>query len=90
MGQVWDIPPVRLEKVHWLLPSCAAVAAGRALGPHHRVVMPGPATFVVIGQLIAGQDGHQPPPTKGASPEISPRQHSTVSPSAAGPAAVIR
>ena len=22
-GQVWDIPPVRLEKVHWLLPQAA-------------------------------------------------------------------
>ena len=27
-GQVWDIPPVRLEKVHWLLPKLRCAACG--------------------------------------------------------------
>ena len=28
-GQVWDIPPVRLEKVHWLLPKLRCAACGK-------------------------------------------------------------
>lgn len=28
-GQVWDIPPVRLEKVHWLLPRLRCAACGK-------------------------------------------------------------
>jgi transposase len=28
-GQVWDIPPVRLEKVHWLLPRLRCRACGK-------------------------------------------------------------
>jgi transposase len=34
-GQVWDIPPVRLEKVHWLLPKlrCAACGTVTTAGP---------------------------------------------------------
>jgi hypothetical protein len=28
-GQVWDIPPVRLEKVHWLLPRLRCGACGK-------------------------------------------------------------
>jgi hypothetical protein len=28
-GQVWDIPPVRLEKVHWLLPKLRCRACGK-------------------------------------------------------------
>ncbi len=34
-GQVWDIPPVRLEKVHWLLPKlrCRACGTVTTAGP---------------------------------------------------------
>jgi hypothetical protein len=34
-GQVWDTPPVRLEKVHWLLPKlrCATCGTVTTAGP---------------------------------------------------------
>ena len=32
-GQVWDIPPVRLEKVHWLLPKLRCRSCGKVTCP---------------------------------------------------------
>jgi transposase len=41
-GQVWDIPPVRLEKVHWLLPKLRCAACGTVTTPSRQTDRPGP------------------------------------------------
>ena len=62
-GQVWDIPPVRLEKVHWLLPklrcgSCGTVTT--ADPPHGRAgtVVYGPN--VNAAAVLLGSEGNVP------------------------------
>lgn len=47
------------------------------LGPDHRVVAPGLAAFVLLGVLIAGHDGHQPPASERKQPGdlTAPAQH---------------
>ena len=62
-GQVWDIPPVRLEKVHWLLPKlrCAACGTVTTAGPPD-----GQAGTVVYGPnvnaaaVLLGSEGNVP------------------------------
>jgi hypothetical protein len=62
-GQVWDIPPVRLEKVHWLLPKlrCAACGTVTAADPPD-----GRAGTVVYGPnvnaaaVLLGSEGNVP------------------------------
>jgi transposase len=48
-GQVWDIPPVRLEKVHWLLPKlrCGSCGTVTTADPPH-----GRAGTVVYGPNV--------------------------------------
>jgi transposase len=63
LGQVWDIPPVRLEKVHWLLPrlrcgrcgkvTCADPPDGRA-----ETVACGPN--VNAAAILLGSEGNVP------------------------------
>ncbi len=62
-GQVWDIPPVRLEKVHWLLPKlrCTACGTVTTAGPPD-----GQAGTVVYGPnvnaaaVLVGSEGNVP------------------------------
>jgi transposase len=62
-GQVWDIPPVRLEKVHWLLPRlrCGGCGTVTTAGPPH-----GRAGTVVYGPgvnaaaVLLGSEGNVP------------------------------
>jgi len=62
-GQVWDIPPVRLEKVHWLLPRLRCRACGKVTcaDPPH-----GQAGTVVYGPnvnaaaILLGSEGNVP------------------------------
>lgn len=62
-GQVWDIPPVRLEKVHWLLPKlrCAACRTVTTADPPD-----GRAGTVVYGPnvnaaaVLLGSEGNVP------------------------------
>jgi uncharacterized protein DUF6444 len=57
-GQVWDIPPVRLEKVHWLLPklrcgACGKIATADPPGGRAGTVAYGPnvnAAAVLLGR----------------------------------------
>ncbi len=62
-GQVWDVPPVRLEKVHWLLPKlrCGCCGAVTTADPPH-----GRAGTVVYGPnvnaaaVLLGSEGNVP------------------------------
>jgi transposase len=62
-GQVWDIPPVRLEKVHWLLPKrrCGNCGKVTTADPPH-----GQAGTVVYGPnvnaaaVLLGSEGNVP------------------------------
>jgi transposase len=62
-GQVWDIPPVRLEKVHWLLPKLRCRACGKvtcADPPDGRAgtVVYGPD--VNTAAILLGSEGNVP------------------------------
>jgi hypothetical protein len=62
-GQVWDIPPVRLEKVHWLLPRLRCGGCGTvtcADPPHGRAgtVVCGPN--VNAAAVLLGSEGNVP------------------------------
>ena len=62
-GQVWDIPPVRLEKVHWLLPRLRCAGCGKvtcADPPHGRAgtVVYGPS--VNAAAVLLGSEGNVP------------------------------
>jgi uncharacterized protein DUF6444/transposase IS66 family protein len=62
-GQVWDIPPVQLEKVHWLLPRlrCQSCGTATTADPPH-----GQAGTVVYGPnvnaaaVLLGSEGNVP------------------------------
>ena len=53
------------------------VLAHGPLGPDQHIVAVGPAAFVVLGQLVAGHDGHQPPAGERNQPGdlTAPAQH---------------
>src|SRR2546427_44729 len=62
-GQVWDIPPVRLEKVHWLLPQLRCGGCGKvtcADPPDGRAgtVVYGPN--VNAAAILLGSEGNVP------------------------------
>jgi transposase len=62
-GQVWDIPPVRLEKVHWLLPQLRCAACGKATtadppGGRAGTVVYGPN--VNAAAVLLGSEGNVP------------------------------
>ena len=62
-GQVWDIPPVRLEKVHWLLPMlrcrrCGTVTCADPPGGQASTVAYGPN--VNAAAALLGSEGNVP------------------------------
>jgi transposase len=62
-GQVWDIPPVRLEKVHWLLPQlrcggCGKVTCADPPGGRAGTVVYGPN--VNAAAILLGSEGNVP------------------------------
>jgi transposase len=62
-GQVWDIPPVRLEKVHWLLPklrraACGTVTTAAPPGGRAGTVVYGPN--VNAAAVLVGSEGNVP------------------------------
>jgi len=62
-GQVWDIPPVRLEKVHWLLPrlrcdGCGKVTCADPPDGQAGTVVYGPG--VNAAAILLGSEGNVP------------------------------
>jgi hypothetical protein len=62
-GQVWDLPPVRLEKVHWLLPklrcgACGTVTTADPPGGRAGTVVYGPN--VNAAAILLGSEGNVP------------------------------
>ena len=62
-GQVWDIPPVRLEKVHWLLPKLRCRSCGKVTCPdppdgHAGTVVYGPN--VNAAAVLLNSEGNVP------------------------------
>jgi transposase len=62
-GQVWDIPPVRLEKVHWLLPKlrctgCGKITTADPPGGQAGTVCYGPN--VNAAAVLLGSEGNVP------------------------------
>ena len=62
-GQVWDIPPVRLEKVHWLLPklrcgACGTVTTADPPGGRAGTVVYGPN--VNAAAILLDNEGNVP------------------------------
>jgi transposase len=63
LGLVWDIPPVRLEKVHWLLPKlrcggCGKVTTADPPGGRPGTVVYGPN--VNAAAVLLGSEGNVP------------------------------
>jgi transposase len=62
-GQVWDIPPVRLEKVHWLLPRLRCGGCGKvttADPPHGRAGTVAYGPNVNAAAILLGSEGNVP------------------------------
>jgi hypothetical protein len=63
MGQVRDIPPVRLEKVHWLLPklrcgACGTVTTADPPGGRAGTVVCGPNVNAAV--IVVDNEGNVP------------------------------
>lgn len=62
-GEVWDIPPVRLEKVHWLLPKLRCSRCGKvtcADPPHGRAGTVSYGPGVNAAAVLLGSEGNVP------------------------------
>jgi len=62
-GQVWDIPPVRLEKVHWLLPRLRCRACGKVTCAHPPDGQAGTVVYgpnVNAAAILLGSEGNVP------------------------------
>ena len=86
LGEIHHVPPgefcddreLARFQVEQTQPVPAPVLAHRPLGPCHRVVVLGPAAFVVVGQLVAGHDGYKASADQGGHRRdlAAPAQHS--------------
>jgi len=62
-GQVWDIPPVRLEKVHWLLPKLRCAACGTVTTADPPAGQAGTVVYgpnVNAAAVLLGSEGNVP------------------------------